>query len=204
MKNLESRIATLIAKCWTDPKFRARFLRDPKQVIAEAVLGVTEDVQIVVVQDTPTKRHIVLPAAPPDGFSTRDLDDAAWQLMLSSLALYCAPGDAAPHADPYCAPAKHTPLYCAPMSAETELYCAPSKLSALYCAPMSAEAELYCAPAKHSALYCAPMSAETELYCAPGKNASLYCAPSSPETALYCAPGKRPRKKAKRRKPSKG
>jgi len=102
MKTLESRIATLIAKCWTDTDFKERFIRDPKTLIAEAVLDTPADVEIVVVQDTPRKRHIVLPAPPSGGFSTQDLDDAAFRFLELGMALYCLAECKEPEFPPYC------------------------------------------------------------------------------------------------------
>jgi hypothetical protein len=130
MKTLESRIATLIAKCWTDTEFKERFVRDPKTVIAEAVLDSPGDVEIVVVQDTPHKRHVVLPAPPSRGFSTQDLDDAAFRFLELGMALYCRAEcrEPEPHrrADPYCRPeTEFTEAY-----PETEY---PADEAALYC-----------------------------------------------------------------------
>jgi len=112
MKNdLESKMATLIARCWMDAEFRKRFVAEPKIVIAEALLNLAPNAELVILEDTPQKRHLVLPEAPPEGFSLTDIHTAAQQMFHTPAALYCLAED---EAAPYCAPA---------LKAQSDPYC---------------------------------------------------------------------------------
>lgn len=143
-KDLETRVAALVAKCWTDQEFKQRFLREPKVVIAEVLLALPPGAELVVLEDTKEKRHLVLPEPPPEGFAAEDLGAAARRMLGSNMALYCL-GDPTVGA-PYCeAPGEAAEL--------AELYCvAPERvgeLAALYCVGTEKASELaapYCAP----------------------------------------------------------
>ncbi len=53
--------AKAIAKAWADPEFRARLKADPKTVLTEMGMEGLEGKNVVVVEDTPEKRHVVVP-----------------------------------------------------------------------------------------------------------------------------------------------
>jgi hypothetical protein len=57
----------LIAKCWMDPQFQARLVREPQAVLAEAGITVPKGVNVKVIADTATQRTIVIPPAPAAG-----------------------------------------------------------------------------------------------------------------------------------------
>lgn len=59
MPNLE---AQLITQAIQDPAFRQRLMENPKAVLAEQGLNVPDDVQINVLQESPTQYYLVLPA----------------------------------------------------------------------------------------------------------------------------------------------
>lgn len=63
----------LIARVWADEDFKQRLLLDPHGVLAEAGIDVPDGVDIKVVEDTPTVRHLVLPPAPADDLIEEDL-----------------------------------------------------------------------------------------------------------------------------------
>jgi len=52
----------IVARAWRDAAFKQQLLSNPKAVLTEAGMSVPEDVELQVVQDTPTLRHLVLPA----------------------------------------------------------------------------------------------------------------------------------------------
>jgi hypothetical protein len=60
----------IVARAWRDAAFKQQLLSNPKAVLTEAGMSVPEDVELQVVQDTPTLRHLVLPVAPTGGSST--------------------------------------------------------------------------------------------------------------------------------------
>ncbi|NCR02473.1 MAG: NHLP leader peptide family natural product precursor [Microcystis aeruginosa LG13-03] len=51
----------IVARAWRDAAFKQQLLSNPKAVLTEAGMSVPEDVELQVVQDTPTLRHLVLP-----------------------------------------------------------------------------------------------------------------------------------------------
>lgn len=52
--------AKAIAKAWADPEFRARLKADPVAVLTEMGMEGLEGRKVVVVEDTPDKRHVVV------------------------------------------------------------------------------------------------------------------------------------------------
>ena len=59
--------ARVVSRAWTDPAFRDRLTSDPKAALKEEGIQVPGDVQVKVMQNTPTLQHLVLPVAPPSG-----------------------------------------------------------------------------------------------------------------------------------------
>lgn len=53
--------AKAIAKAWVDPEFRARLKADPVNVLTEMGMEGLEEMNVVVVEDTPDIRHEVKP-----------------------------------------------------------------------------------------------------------------------------------------------
>jgi nitrile hydratase alpha subunit len=67
MSKQENPLAKVIAQAWSDEDYKQRLVDDPAGALAEAGAGVPEGVQLRVVEDTDTLKHLVLPAAPGDG-----------------------------------------------------------------------------------------------------------------------------------------
>jgi hypothetical protein len=65
----------LIARAWADPAFRDELKASPKDTI-QRELGVSlpADVEVEVLQESPTKIYLVIPPAPP-GVDSRELSD---------------------------------------------------------------------------------------------------------------------------------
>ena len=72
-------LAQVFAACWKDEALKARFLADPKAVLAEHGIDVPADVDVRVVENSENRVHITLPASPlGDGeLSNEDLSNAA-------------------------------------------------------------------------------------------------------------------------------
>ena len=68
----------MIAACWKDDALKARFLADPKAVLAEHGIEAPAHIDVKVVENTDDTVHITLPRAPtPENLSDADLSSAA-------------------------------------------------------------------------------------------------------------------------------
>ena len=59
--------ADFLHRVWTDDAFAARLEGDPKAVFAEMGSQIDDEVEIRVVRDTDTVKHLHIPAAPSEG-----------------------------------------------------------------------------------------------------------------------------------------
>ena len=66
-------LTKLFAACWKDEALKARFMSDPKTVMAEYGMAIPDGIDLKVVENTDNCVHITLPAC-PDGHG--DLSDA--------------------------------------------------------------------------------------------------------------------------------
>ena len=79
MTEEKNTLAELFAACWKDESLKARFMSDPKAVLAEYDIPVPDGIDVKVVQNTDDCVHITLPA-PPAGhmeLSDEELSNAA-------------------------------------------------------------------------------------------------------------------------------
>ena len=79
MTEQKNALARLFAACWKDEALKARFLSDPKTVMAEYGLDVPDGIDVKVVENADDCVHITLPA-PPAGdtdLSDDELSNAA-------------------------------------------------------------------------------------------------------------------------------
>ncbi|AZN41669.1 NHLP leader peptide family RiPP precursor [Paenibacillus albus] len=68
----------IIEKAWSDESFKAKLLADPKAALQEAFnLTLPEDVELVVVEETPSKLALVIPQNPADAAKT-DSELSTW------------------------------------------------------------------------------------------------------------------------------
>ena len=72
MTEQKNALAELFTACWKDEALKARFMADPKAVLAEHGMSVPDGMNIKVVENSDSHVHITLPA-PPDGHG--DLSD---------------------------------------------------------------------------------------------------------------------------------
>ena len=72
MTEERNQLAALFAACWKDEALKARFMADPKAVLAEYGMDVPDGIDVNVVENSDNTVHITMPAA-PDGYG--DLSD---------------------------------------------------------------------------------------------------------------------------------
>ena len=72
MTEQRNRLADLFAACWKDKALKARFMADPKAVLAEYGMDVPDGMAVNVVENTDATVHITMPV-PPSGH--QDLSD---------------------------------------------------------------------------------------------------------------------------------
>jgi hypothetical protein len=79
MTDRTNSFAELIAACWKDPAFRARFASDPKAVLSERGIDIPHGVELKVVENTDRCVYITLPCRPAnfDELSDEELANAA-------------------------------------------------------------------------------------------------------------------------------
>ena len=65
-------LTDLFAACWKDDALKARFMADPKAVLAERGIEMPDGMDVTVVENNDNTVHITLPMA-PDGHA--DLSD---------------------------------------------------------------------------------------------------------------------------------
>jgi hypothetical protein len=75
----KNQLASLFAACWKDEALKARFMSDPKAVLAEYDMDFPDGMDVKVVENADNCVHITMPAA-PDGhheLSDEELSNAA-------------------------------------------------------------------------------------------------------------------------------
>ena len=84
MTEERNQLAELFAACWKDEALKARFMNDPKAVLAEYGMDVPDGMDVKVVENADDCVHITLPT-PPAGhmdLSDEELSNAAGGLSL--------------------------------------------------------------------------------------------------------------------------
>ena len=66
MTEEKNTLAQLFAACWKDEALKARFMSDPKAVLAEYGMSVPDGMDVKVIENGDSHVHITLPA-PPEG-----------------------------------------------------------------------------------------------------------------------------------------
>ena len=78
MTEERNRLAELFAACWKDEALKARFMSDPKAVLAEYDMPVPDGMDVKVVENADNCVHITMPAAPGgNDLSDEELSAAA-------------------------------------------------------------------------------------------------------------------------------
>tara|TARA_B100000900_G_scaffold76957_1_gene61614 strand:+ start:160 stop:441 length:282 start_codon:yes stop_codon:yes gene_type:complete len=79
MGEQKNKLARLFAACWKDEALKARFMADPRTVLAEHGMPVPDGMDVKVVENADDCVHITMPA-PPSGhteLSDDELSNAA-------------------------------------------------------------------------------------------------------------------------------
>ena len=79
MTEQKNALAQLFAACWKDEALKARFMADPKAVLAEHGMDVPDGMDVKVVENADNYVHLTIPA-PPSGhmkLSDEELSNAA-------------------------------------------------------------------------------------------------------------------------------
>ena len=79
MTEQKNALARLFAACWKDEALKARFMADPKAVLAEYDMPVPDNLDVKVVENADDCVHITLPAPPAEHhkLSDEELSNAA-------------------------------------------------------------------------------------------------------------------------------
>jgi hypothetical protein len=72
MTEQKNQLATLFAACWKDEALKARFMADPKAVLAEYDMDVPDGMDVKVVENADNCVHITMPAPPSDHLQLSD------------------------------------------------------------------------------------------------------------------------------------
>ena len=95
MTEQKNALAQLFAACWKDEALKARFMADPKAVLAEYDMPVPDGIDVKVVENADDSVYITLPATPVGGKVLLDaeLSNAAGGASVAFLPngyTYCA------------------------------------------------------------------------------------------------------------------
>ena len=79
MTEQKNQLASLFAACWKDEALKARFMSDPKAVLAEYDMDVPDGMDVKVVENADNCVHITMPADPTGSMelSDEELSNAA-------------------------------------------------------------------------------------------------------------------------------
>ena len=72
MTEQRNAMAELFAACWKDEALKARFMSDPKAVLAERGIDVPENIDVNVVENSDNTVHITMPKAPGESNELSD------------------------------------------------------------------------------------------------------------------------------------
>ena len=67
-------LTDLFAACWKDDALKARFMADPKAVLAERSIEMPDSIDVNVVENSDNTVHITLPV-PPDGHAEMTMEE---------------------------------------------------------------------------------------------------------------------------------
>ena len=66
MSTERSPLTDLFAACWKNDALKARFMADPRTVLAECGFEVPDGMKVIVVENTENTIHIILPMTPDE------------------------------------------------------------------------------------------------------------------------------------------
>ena len=74
MTEQNNAFAELFAACWKDEALKARFMADPKAVLAERGIDMPDNIDVKVVENSDNTVHITMPMA-PDGHEELSMEE---------------------------------------------------------------------------------------------------------------------------------
>ena len=83
MTEQRNAMAELFAACWKDEALKARFMSDPKAVLAEHGIDVPDNIDVNVVENSDNTVHITMPKTPGEA---GDLSDEEMQAAAGGFA----------------------------------------------------------------------------------------------------------------------
>ena len=96
-RDFAKKYGQLVARAWSDPAFKKRLVSDPAGAAKEYDIQIPAGMEIKVVEDTETVRHVILPPRP----SAQDLSDEQLEQVAGGGCTACgATVMAAPTAPP--------------------------------------------------------------------------------------------------------
>jgi hypothetical protein len=98
MTEQKNQLASLFAACWKDEALKARFMADPKAVLAEYDMPVPDGMDVKVVENADDCVHITMPAPPVghEAVSDAELRSAAGGCIMTDAFMCLFP--TLPHA----------------------------------------------------------------------------------------------------------
>jgi hypothetical protein len=85
MSTQENPYAKVIAQAWSDQDYKRRLVDDPGGALADAGAKMPDGVQLRVVDDSDTLKHLVIPAAPGEGeIAEQDLEQVSGGTMCTA------------------------------------------------------------------------------------------------------------------------
>ena len=95
MTEERNQLAELFAACWKDEALKARFMNDPKAVLAEYGMPVPDGMDVKVVENSDNCVHITMPMAPGGhhDLSDEELSAAAggcWGFAAQANSEFCS------------------------------------------------------------------------------------------------------------------
>ena len=93
MTEEKNQLASLFAACWKDEALKVRFMADPKAVLAEYDMPVSDGMDVKVVENSDNCVHITMPAPPAVHMelSDHELSNAAGgALVTAAQDQYCS------------------------------------------------------------------------------------------------------------------
>jgi hypothetical protein len=84
-RDFAKKYGQVVARAWSDPAFKKRFVSDPAGAAKEFDIQIPEGIQIKVVEDTASVRHVILPARP----SAQELSDEQLQQVAGGGCTAC-------------------------------------------------------------------------------------------------------------------
>ena len=90
MTEQKNQLASLFAACWKDEALKARFMSDPRSVLAEYGMDVPDGMDVKVVENADNCVHITMPSPPRghDELSDAELGKAAGGLTHQHVAWF--------------------------------------------------------------------------------------------------------------------